>query len=258
MREFTIGRRTIMASITIPDPLQEWLTTPLGASLLEVEQRLIRETLDGLFGEQLLQVGLWGGREFFVSSARTQAAWVVAMPGSREAGDIIAEPARLPVASDSVDVVFLPHTLDLTDHPHAALREVYRVLRADGQLVVLGFRPGGLWALRRLATLRSYPPGRPQMISERQLSDWLRLLDMKIHGVRRYFFRWPVGGSRKPAMRRWEAIGDRWWPELSSCYALTARKQLYTLIPMRRRWRRSARAVGGLVEPTVRALPEER
>lgn len=248
-----------ITSITIPDPLQEWLGTPIGASLLEVEERLVREMLDGLFGEQFVQIGVWGRRELFLRYARTQSAWVTTTPGSPEAGDVIAEPARLPVASDSVDVVFLPHTLDLTDHPHAVLREVYRVLRADGQLVVLGFRPGGLWALRRLLVWKSYPPGRPTMISDRQLSDWLRLLDMKIHGVRRYFFRWPVGGSRKPAARRWEATGERWWPELASCYALTAKKQLYTLTPVRQRWRRPARAVGGrLVEPTIRTLHEDR
>lgn len=247
-----------IATTTYTDPLQEWLQTPIGSSLLEVEARLAREMLDGLFGEQLLQIGLWGSRDLFLPSARTQSAWIATMPGAPETGDVIAEPARLPIESDSVDVVFMPHTLDLTDHPHAVLREVYRVLRADGQLVVMGFRPGGLWGLRRLLTWGSYPPGRPTMISDRQLSDWLRLLDMKIHGVRRYFFRWPVGGNRKPAVRRWEAIGDRWWPELASCYALTAKKQLYPLTPVRQRWRRPAAAVGGLARPTARTLHELR
>lgn len=234
--------------------LNDWLKTPLGASLLQVESDLAREMLDGLFGEHLVQIGLYGGPNLFLQYARTHSAWLSSSPASDVAGHFIAISERLPLASDSVDVILLPHTLDLTSHPHAVLREVHRVLRADGQLVVLGFRPGGLWGLRRLLTLSSFPPGQPQMISERQLSDWLRLLDMKIHGVRRYFFRWPVGGKRKPVSRRWEMLGDRWWPELASCYALTAKKQLYTLTPVRQRWRRPAKVVGGLVEPTARTM----
>lgn len=236
--------------------LDDWLRTPLGASLLDVERELCRETLDGLFGEHLLQIGDWGEPREFLQYARTHSAWISVAPGRPASGNLVAMPERLPVESDSVDVLLLPHTLDVTASPHAVLREVHRVLRSDGQLVVLGFRPGGLWGLRRLLAPGSFPPGRPQLISERLLTDWLRLLDMKIHGVRRYFFRWPVGGRRRDVSWRWEELGDRWWPEMASCYALTARKQLYTLTPVRRRWRRPAKVVGGLVEPSIRTIHE--
>ena len=49
---------------------------------------------------------------------------------------------RLPVDSDSIDAVLLPHTLDFSDRPHEILREVDRVLRANGHVVHLaGYEP---------------------------------------------------------------------------------------------------------------------
>jgi len=37
-----------------------WLTTPLGQALLAQEQRVVEEAIDGIFGEQCLQIGRWG------------------------------------------------------------------------------------------------------------------------------------------------------------------------------------------------------
>jgi SAM-dependent methyltransferase len=131
-----------------------WLQTPLGEALLTLEGRLAEDVLNGVFGEETLQLGLWGESRPFVRFTRTQRAAVLtdSLPENMAAGAHIAigEYHRLPVASDSIDSVILPHTLDFSDRPHAILREVHRVLRADGHLLLMGFRPGGLWGLRRL------------------------------------------------------------------------------------------------------------
>jgi len=38
----------------------------------------------------------------------------------------------LPFPSDSIDAIFLPHTLELVEDPYAVLREAERALCADG------------------------------------------------------------------------------------------------------------------------------
>jgi ubiquinone/menaquinone biosynthesis C-methylase UbiE len=38
--------------------------------------------------------------------------------------------------------VLLPHTLEFTDYPHQILREVARVLRPEGQVIIASFNPG--------------------------------------------------------------------------------------------------------------------
>ena len=117
---------------------EKWLETPLGEALLQQEARIVEEALDGIFGEYCLQLGLWGENRTFLRFTRTQRCAVIA---ERTAGgpSAVGELHRLPVDSDSVDAVFLPHTLDYSDRPHAVLREVDRVLRSDGHVILLGF-----------------------------------------------------------------------------------------------------------------------
>ena len=235
-----------------PESVQDWLQTPLGGALLRQEARVVEEAFDGLFGEQCLQIGLWGDAKAFLRLARTQRTSLIAEDAAAGGPSTVDEQRRLPVSSDSIDSVLLPHTLDYSDRPHAILREVQRVLRSDGHLIVLGFRPGGLWGLRRLIPGAGLPPGADHLISDRRLRDWLELLDMRIHGLTRYFFRWPLPGNRGGGSPRWEQRGQRWWPELSACYMLTAQKRISTLTPVRPVWRTKAKVVTGLAEPSTR------
>ncbi len=231
-----------------------WLETPLGQSLLALEGRLAEDVLDGVFGEETLQLGYWGESRTFLRFARTQRTAVLGadLPPDNGTRSVVGDYHRLPVASDSVDSVILPHTLDFSDRPHAILREVHRVLRADGHVLLLGFRPGGLWGLRRLIPGAGMPPGAEHLLSDRRLKDWLRLLDMRIQHSRGYFFRWPLPRARQPQSSRWEQRGQRWWPELSACYMLTAQKRISTLTPVRPVWKKKPKVVAGLAEPTTR------
>lgn len=235
--------------------IAHWLSTELGQSLQQLESRIVEQALDGVFGEQCLQLGLWGEARSFLKFARTQRGGSIAPPdGGGEAAlpSVFGELHQLPVASDSIDAVILPHTLEFSDRPHAILREVHRVLRSDGHLIVLGFKPGGLWGLRRLVPGAGLPPAVDTFISDRRMTDWLELLDMRIQLRERYFFRWPVSGNRGSGSPVWERRGQRWWPELAACYLLKAQKRVMTLTPVRKPWRTQPKVVGGLVEPTSR------
>lgn len=238
------------------EAVHQWLETPFGQALLAQEARVVEEAFDGIFGEQCLQLGLWGEPNTFLRFARTQrSACIIDWPnltGGEKPG-AIGQLHRLPVASDTVDAVLLPHTLDYSDNrSHAILREAGRVLHPHGHIVVLSFKPGGLWGLRRLVPGAGLPPAADKLISDRQLSDWLRLLDMHIHGVTRYFFRWPLPGNKGSSNELWESRGRRFWPELAACYILTAQKRVVPLTPVTKPWRKRPKVVGGIVEPTAR------
>jgi SAM-dependent methyltransferase len=233
-----------------PEVASQWLTSPLGEALIAQERRLVEEALDGIFGEQCLQLGLWGEANTFLRHARTQRSALIDASTVLAGPSAIGELHRLPVADDSIDCVILPHTLDFSDRPHAILREVHRVLRSDGHLVVLGFKTGGLWGLRRLIPGAALPPGAVNLISERRLRDWLQLLDLRIHGMTRFFFRWPLPGNGGLSSLNWERRGQRLWPELAACYMLTAQKRVSTLTPVRQRWLRKPQVVVGLAGST--------
>ena len=243
-----------------PESVQQWLTSPLGDVLVQQESRVVEEALDGIFGEQCLQLGLWGEANTFLKHARTQRTALidVGAPHGRDssrpwgAPTCVGQLHRLPVASDSIDCVVLPHVLDYSDRPHAILREVDRVLTSHGHLVILGFKTGGLWGVRRLIPGAGLPPDAHHLVPERRLRDWLQLLDMRIQGMTRYFFRWPLPGVRRASSPKWEQRGQRWWPEFAACYMLTAQKRVSTLTPVMPVWRRKPKVVAGLAESTNR------
>lgn len=238
---------------TESNSLNAWLATPLGRRCLANEQRLMRRALERVFGEQLLQIGAWGARNTFLRYARTQRRALIDWRAG-VAADVVCDPEQLAVASDSVDAVLLPHTLEHTASPHALLREVDRVLRADGHLIVLSFAPGGLWGLRHLLSARGYPEGRDRVIREGRLRDWLELLSFDVTPATRYCHTPPLEGAKQLRFLPREELAQKWLPIVSGGYLLRAQKRVHPLTPVRL-WRRPSRlrAVGGLVEPTTRA-----
>lgn len=234
--------------------LTEWLGTPVGRRCLTNEQRLIRQALDRVFGEQLLQIGSWGPRDAFLRYARTQHKALVTFGGGDTVPDIVCDSAHLAISTDSVDAVFLPHTLERSPSPHALLREVDRVLRADGHLIVLSFAPMSAWGLRHVLARGGYPHGNRRMIRERRLRDWLELLSFDVDAAKAYCHTLPFEQFRQLGAFPRERWAQRWLPMLAGGYMLCAQKRTRVLTPIRPLWRQPRlRAVGGLVEPTTRA-----
>ena len=246
-------RQAAMAEVfRFPEAASTWLAQPLGQSLLACEARLVEDAFEGIFGEQSLQVGAWGPPETFLRSARTQRGLLIADAPADAVSVVLGQPWRLPVADQTVDCVLLPHTLEFSNRPHAILREVNRVLHAHGHLLVLAFRPGGLWRLRRAIPGAAFPPAVENLVPDRRLRDWLKLLDMRLHGMTEYFFRWPLSGRRGPHSARWEQRGQRFWPAFSACYMLAAQKRVCTMTPVRPAWRTKPKLVAGFAEPSTR------
>ena len=228
-----------------------WLDTPLGQRCLTVEQRLVREALEHAFGEQFLQIGIWGERDTFTRYARTQRTTLLDWR-PRTAVQVLSDTHALAVTAASVDAVLLPHTLELAPSPHALLREVDRVLRADGRLVVLSFNPNGLWGLRQVMSSGGYPPGHRRPMPEWRLGDWLKLLSFDIDRRTRYCHTFPLERVRRFGTLPREDWARRWIPVLGGGYMLSAQKRIHPMTPIRPRWRRRRlNVVGGLVKPTT-------
>ncbi len=231
-----------------------WLASQLGQRVHALECKLVADALTHVFGWQLLQIGSWGQSHALMDASRTQRKAILTHEAMGDAAGMMFIQSRtdsLAIASDSVDAVLLPHTLEHTPDPHELLREVERILPGDGQLIILGFRPFSLWGTRNVFGVQGFPPGTERFIGERRLRDWLKLLGFEVTDARRYLFTWPWGGAVPRSQRLLEAVGNHAWPLLAGAYMLNARKRVYTLTPIRPRWR-IRRVVGGLIEPTTR------
>jgi SAM-dependent methyltransferase len=231
---------------------QAWLDTPLGAAVLELEARVMADALADVFGFELLQLGCWGVHGEICAQARTQHRWCLA-PDASGRGAVRCEYDALPIASNSVEAVLLPHTLEHAAHPHALLREVERVLVGEGHVLVCGFNPIGPWGVRHLVSRGRFPPSGTRMLSEGRVSDWLGLLGFEVTMAQRYLFAPPWSQRISARARAWlESRGARFAPPLAGAYLVKARKRVRALTPIRPAWRRTPAVVGGIAEPTSR------
>jgi ribonuclease HI len=173
----------------------------------------------------------------------------------------------LPFPDSSIDLVVLPHALELARDPHHTLREVERVLVPEGRVVISGFNPASLWGLRQSAgrVRRSmgfgrgqslYLPRAGEFIGYWRLRDWLRLLGFEVEAGRFGCWRPPLASEQWLERFAWmESVGERWWPVLGSAYFLEAVKRVrgMRLIGLARQERRKpARRTGRGGQPPAR------
>lgn len=190
------------------------------------------EAVSDAFGYHALQLGfpmLDGLR-----SNRMPHRWLAhGVPGSGVSLSCHFE--ALPFDSGSLDLLVLPHTLELSSDPHATLREVERVLVPEGRLVVTCFNPASLWGVaqkrahlwQRFGLGQLYLPRSGEFLAYHRLRDWLHLLNFEIEtarfGAYRFALREPGWFERFGWM---ESVGARWWPILGSLYCVTAVKRV--------------------------------
>lgn len=219
-----------------------------GAYLLRQERVVLSEILPTVFGFYLVQAGAWGpGHDLLQSSPiRSQ----LMLDPQADDANLRADPAYLPFASDSVDAILLPHTLEYAADPYQVLREAERALVGEGHLIVLGFHPWGPWGLRQRFV--SSIPTRGRCVRAGRLREWLSVLGFEIVCLRHYLFRPPL--TRKALLVR-SGFLDQWrWRVTAGAYMLAARKRVLCLTPLRRQRLRPQRAFAGVIKPTTREI----
>ncbi len=238
--------------------LSDWFETAPGKELLALEVACLVELLPDLFGYYLLQLGWLQAQPEFQAVSRFRTKLVLDWSQGNAGGRALAmrgDPAHLPVATDSIDAILMPHTLDFSADPHQVLREAERVLIPEGRLLIIGFNPWSLWGLWRLPRMRSKRiPWCGHFLSLSRLHDWLSLLGFDVEQTRYLMYRPPLARSGVLARLEFvELLGRRFWLPLSGVYVVQAVKRVSTLTPLTPSWKQRRRVLGGqVVEPSMR------
>lgn len=221
-----------------------WLASPLGQYLLQHEQAYYDQVVADIFGFNALQLGLL--EHDLLRSSRIPSRFR-AGTGARVA--VLADVPQLPIASQTIDLLLLPHVLEFSEHPHQILREVERVLMPEGQLIVSGFNPFSLWGLRKLMSYNTAPgyPWQGHFISLLRLKDWLTLLGFEVIGGRMCCYEPPFQQENLLSKFRFmAAAGDRWWALAGGVYFIHARKRVHGMRLIMPPWNEARAAHKGL------------
>jgi SAM-dependent methyltransferase len=211
----------------------EFYQTAMG----EVAAQMLRERLSGLWpnlaGQTVLGLGfaapyltLWREQAGRCIGATPAAAGLPHWPASLACS---IDEEHLPFADLSIDRILLVHGLENAENARRMLREVWRVLKDDGRLVVVAPNRIGIWA-----HLEHTPFGQGQPYSPGQIN---RLLAASLFRVERrdtalYL---PPTGWRVVlrGARLIERIGRGVAPRLAGVTLTEAVKDVYAAMPLR-------------------------
>ena len=118
---------------------------------------------------------------------------------------------NLPLPSDSVDLFVLAHIFETLHEPHSLLREVERVLRPEGKLIISSFNPYGLWAINRYFKDVNLPLNSANWLALTRFKDWCKLLDLEIVGGEFLAFYPAINSPRWQKRLAWLQNGVRRW-----------------------------------------------
>src|SRR6266403_1686610 len=124
---------------------------------------------------------------------------------------------------------------------------------ARGNCWCWDFSPGA-WGMRARWSRTGFPPGMRRVLSERRLREWLVLLGFEVIATQHYLYLgpWSRGLASGEGTGRMLRRGLT-YPLPAGAYLLRARKRVYTLTPIRLRFREKPAVIGGLVKPTTRS-----
>ena len=207
-----------------------------------------------MFGYHALQLGL--AEVDALRRNRMPRRWLATeRPSAVRPSALLTDFTALPFAANSLDLLVLPHTLELSPDPHATLREVERVLMPEGRVVICGLNPTSLWGMRqrrarlyrRLGFGELFLPDAGEFIGYWRMRDWLRLLDFEVESGTFGLYRPAVRSQSWLERFRWlDKAGERWWPIFGAVYFIVAVKRVRGMTMLQADWKR---------KPAIAAAP---
>ena len=200
-----------------------WLLDSIGSRLIIDEQQAFSDLSISSFGNYFLQLGIWGRSNTFTHKTHIKNCFLIATYSFGEI-DLVADLDHLPLQDQTIDVVFLPHTLERYLNYLEILRASNNVISESGTLIALGFNPISLWGLRHWFSGKEFLSGTKRLISVNQYTHWLVDFGFRVEKI--HYFHAII-----PQRKRYELPlkNDMFNPFLCACYMITARKEMIPL-----------------------------
>lgn len=218
---------------------EHWLSRFLGARVLEAERALLTRICAERYGKHAVLIGVPEQHALLNANVMTHRVMISPlMPKSNDITLIESDFYELPIMPGSIDLVILPHTLDFIDNPHRLLLEACKIVKPEGDIIIMGFNPLSFWGLKKYISKNKTTPWNGNFISITTVREWLKLADFQIMQEDMLFFRPPVTHENifhKLKFLEW--VGRKCFMPLGGIYTLTAKAKMIPLMPIRMLWK---------------------
>jgi SAM-dependent methyltransferase len=204
-----------------------WYQTPRGKLLQQLEADYLQRSITVSCQQTILQIGGLDWESEFIDCSLYKNFTILDAKslGCNKARKIQAKAYSLPLQSSSVDMIIVPHLLEFDAFRFQTMREVERVLKPEGILIVLNFNPWSLWVRYQfLWDKKMADSWGGHFISRPRILDWLRLLNFEVT-VSSEFRLNTVKSIHGKFITRGHSL-------TSTAYAIKAIKRRYNLIPL--------------------------
>ena len=160
----------------------QWLSqASLGKALLEAEREMLTAMLSTHFGKHALLIGV-PHQAALLHATRVSCHTLLSpmAPHQPQQRYIESGLQALPIYAGSIDLVFLPHTMEYLDNPRQLLSEACRVIKPEGLIVITGFNPNSLWGLKKRFSKEKKAPWSGNFIPAQEVVRWLKLADFEM------------------------------------------------------------------------------
>jgi SAM-dependent methyltransferase len=204
-----------------------WYQTPRGRLLQELEAEYLQHAIQVSCRQNILQIGGLGWENEFIDCSLFEKFIILddKLLGFDGALKIQGKAYALPIQTASIDLVILPHILEFDAQRFQTMREIERVLKPEGELIVLNFNPWNIWLRYQFIWEKKWSDSwRAHFISRGRFLDWLKLLNFQVKMSSEF------NVNQVDTMPKRFAISKN--PLLAMAYAVKAIKRRYTLIPL--------------------------
>lgn len=228
--------------------LKDFYARPLGLMVRRLLRARIRARWTDLKGMTIMGIGYatpylgeFRGEAERIGALMPDGLGALPWPERALSLTALVDETELPLDDEAADRILLVHMLEWSERSRTLLRELWRVLKPNGRLLLIVPNRRGLWA--RLDTT---PFGYGSPFSRSQLAKLLKesMFSPESWHYALYTppFNWRIL-TRWPAF--WERFGLILWPTFSGVIMVEATKQVYAAMPVRE----TARAVRRRVMP---------
>ncbi|MBA5724011.1 class I SAM-dependent methyltransferase [Candidatus Liberibacter sp.] len=232
--------------------LQQFYDSCLGNYAKDAISEVLTTVWDDVTGDRLLGLGYAiPFLECFSGKVERNLAFMPAGQGAiswtyqdLSATALVSE-EELPLSDASINRVLVVHSLEFAEDPCLMLNEIWRVLSANGRVIIVIPNRCGMWA-----RMEYTPFGCGQPYSCHQMISLLKEANFTVSGISRALFFPPT--NKVFILRLWslfEKIGRTFWPGFSGVYLIEARKILYQGLPVVES--RTKRILPPVLVPTV-------